>query len=105
MVYNAAAYQFTKWLDPANVLTAAQRTSPIITIQMNKDITLTATYTYIYEPPPPELPPEAYPIPTTPGYWYYVVFTDNSAAWFTAEYYFMIDPYMIKKAYGPYVVV
>lgn len=98
--YPQGNYTFDHWYDSEYQFT----TQNPITFSMSQDRAFVANFS-------PESPPPGGPVFPAPGvvgdgqYWYWIVFTDNSAGWFDLETFLFlteIEPDMIKTHYGPY---
>jgi hypothetical protein len=94
-------YQFSSWWDSASQYTTQ---NPITIAIMAGARGFVATFVAV-TPPPPSGP--LFPAPGTVGdgnYWYWLVFSDDSARWFDqATYYMLAETHTAFKAvYGPY---
>ncbi len=77
--YNSNYFKFDYW-SPDILMRSGYTVNPN-SVQMTQDINLQAIFVAVTPPP---VPGPTFPAPGTVGddnYWYWVVFTDNSAAW------------------------
>lgn len=93
-VQNPSVAKFNGWSDPGGVLVPYSLTyQGPITITVNSNINLTATFIKIAQPPPPSGP--SFPAPGTKGdgdEWYWVQYLDGSVGWADTSDIYYSDP-------------